>query len=242
MSNTLSTQAMCTRLRRKFPIGLSDSDAMDFLNEAFRKINQTQKAGYVWQVKTATLTAPAGAATDIALPTDFDPGKSAWLRAQTTSVAPTRTIIPYKPFQEFYMQEHFGTTAIGTFSAWSFRPILTAAPASYSWVMNLRPSDAFPLVNPVVFDLTYHSVNYSTLTVGAANYYPTPDQFDSLIIDLAEAEYARIYGRAGWERIQEQALRAIVELIDTYRTDRYDLSGLSDLMMQAQERQADKTK
>jgi hypothetical protein len=234
---------MVARLKRKFPLGMSDQDAMDFLNEAYRKINQTSKAGYIWQVRATTITVPVGAATDLALPTDFDPGKSAWLRNQTIfSTQPTNTIIPYKPFKEFFNQEHFSTTNIMQFAAWSFRPIITGAPTTYSWVMNLRPSDAFPLTVPVTFDLTYHSATFAPIAIGAANYFPTPGQFDSLIIDLAEAEYSRIYGKAGWEKIQQQALSGVMEIIDTYRTDRYNLSGISDLAIQAQERQSAKTK
>jgi hypothetical protein len=233
---------MVTRLKRKFPIGLTDADAMDFLNEAYRKINQTSKAGYIWQVRTTQVVALAGVAADIQLPGDFDPGKSAWLRATSAAVAPTLTTIPYKSFQDFYLQENFTTTAIGQFSAWSFRPIILAAPASYSWVMSLKPASAYPLAGNITFDFTYHSATWTALTQGAGNYFPTPGQFDSLIIDLAEAEYSRIYGRAGWEKIQQQAMGGIMEIIDTYRTDRYDLAGVSDLAIQMQERTSDKTK
>jgi len=242
MSNTLSTTTMVARLQRKFPIGLSTSDAMDFLNEAYRKLNQTSKGGYIWQVRTTTLTHPAGAMQEIAMPADFDPGKSAWLRAQSTAVSPTLTTIPYKAYQEFYLQENFTSMGIGHISAWSFRPIVTAAPDSYAWVMNFKPASAFPLAADLDFYFTYHTATFTPVTMDPAHYFPTPGQFDSLIIDLAEAEYSRIYGRAGWEKIQQQAMQGIMEIIDTYRTDRYDLAGVSDLAIQMQERTSDKTK
>jgi len=37
-------------------------------------------------------------------------------------------------------------------------------------------------------------------------------------------------------------MQGIMEIIDTYRSDRWDLAGVSDLVIQAQERTSDKTK
>jgi hypothetical protein len=212
---------------------------MYYLNEAFRKINQMSKAGFVWQIYTTLITAPAGGATTINLPNNFDPGKSAWLRGQPGSTT-TDTIIPYKPNQEFYMQEHFSSMGIGQFSAWTYRPNFALGPVP--WVLMLSPGAAFPLPAPINFYISYHAVSFPSLAYGAAIYFPTPDQFDSLIIDLAEAEVTRIYRASGWEKIQQKAMESVAEMIDTYRTDRYDLSGLTDLTMQAQERQLDKAK
>jgi hypothetical protein len=235
---------MVARLQRKFPIGLGVTDAFSFICEAFRRIDQMSKGGFVWQVGVTTLTAPAGAATDISLPADFDPGKTAWLRGSSVVTSPTLTIIPYKPYSDFYNQEHFVQASLavgGTFSAWSYKPSI--AGSTVTWKMNLRPSEQFPLANPVAFDLTYHKVcNTNAFAVGPAVYFPTPDQFDGLILDLAEAELSRVYGRGGWEKIQQQAMQGIADMVDTYRTERYTLAGVSDMVIQAQERQADKTK
>jgi len=244
MSTTLSTTAMVARLQRKFPIGLGSADCLSFLQEAFRKIDQLSKGGFVWQVAVATLTAPAATnPVNINLPSDFDPGKTAWLRGSSILTSPTLTIIPYKPYADFYNQEHFSTTTTGTFSAWTYRPTIAVPGGAVVWVLNLAPTDQFPLAAPIIFNFTYHKVcNTNAYTVGPAVYFPTPDQFDSLILDLAESELARVYGRAGWEKIQQQAMQGAADMIDTYRTERYSLAGLSDLVMQAQERQADKTK
>lgn len=239
MSTTLSTAAMVDRLQKRTAIGVGTTDCMYYLNEAFRKINQMSKAGFVWQIYTTTLTAPAGAASNINLPLSFDPGKSAWLRG-SAGFTTTDTIIPYKPYQEFYMQEHFSSMGIGQFSAWTYKPAFAGGP--YQWVMMLSPGAAFPLPAPVIFNLTYHALSFPAFSNGAAIYFPTPDQFDSFIIDLAEAEVTRIYRASGWEKIQQKAMESVAEMIDTYRTDRYDLSGLTDLTMQAQERQLDKAK
>ncbi len=250
MSSTLNTQEMVRILKRKFPLGLTNADAIDFLNEAFRKINQAQKGGFIWQVKTTTLTIPAAVSPpdptlDIALPSDFDPGKSAWLYGRPGTAVPTATLIPYQPFQQFQMQENFSTNAVGQFSAWSFRPAFTAAvphTTGYVWVLNLKPFEAFPLVVPLTLDFKYHSCSYATVVEAVDHYFPTPGQFDSLIIDLAIAEYGEVYGKANWQAKRDAAMQGVNEIIDTYRTDRYDLSGISDLAIQIQERQSDKTK
>jgi len=245
MSLTLNTTQMVARLQRKFPIGLGATDCMDFLNEAFRKIDQFSKAGFIWQVTTAVLSLPAGVSAAVSLPSTtgiaFDPGKSAWLRGFPTSSA-LATTIPFKSYQEFYNQQHFSAGQIGLFSCWTYVPDWTAAPVTYAYKMLLAPEEAYPLPAPLQMQFTYHKVTNAPLTVGANIYFPTPDQFDSLIIDLAEAELGRIYKRSGWDADRAAALQGVAEIIDNYRTDKFDLAGLSDLVIQAQERQADKAK
>ena len=238
MSTTLSTATMVTTLQRKFPIGILSAQWMDFLNEAFRKINQMSKGGFIWQLKQTTLTAPSGAIVTIALPADFDPGKSAFLFGNGTTT-PTSSIIPYMTMSEFLLEQDFNVAGIGYFSSWTFRPNFTlSAPTSYSWVMLLAPNQAYPLPAPVSFGFMYHAVNYPSFASGSNIYFPTPDQFDSLILDIAEAEARREFGAAGWEKLAALATQGISDLIDTYRTDRYDLAGLSDVTAQAQEKQA----
>ena len=238
MSTTLSTSAMVTKLQQKFPIGILSQQWMDFLNEAFRKINQVSKGGFIWQLKQTTLTAPAGAIQAVALPADFDPGKSAFLFGNGTTT-PTASIIPYLPMSNFLMEQDFNTIAIGYFSSWTFRPNFTLGGATnYAWSMLLSPNSAYPLPSPVVFGFMYHAVNFPAFTASGSVYFPTPDQFDSLILDIAEAEARREYSASGWEKLAAMATQGISDIIDTYRTDRYDLAGLSDVMAQSQEKQA----
>ena len=240
MSTTLSTNAMVTKLQQKFPIGIQSAQWLDFLNEAFRKINQAQKGGFTWQVKKTTILIPAGAQGNVALPADFDPGKTAFLFGNAMPGA-TSTLIPYSTLTDFITDQNFATQGIGFFSSWTFLPnFVIAAPTSYGWYIRLSPDTAFPLpVGGVTLGFWYHAVNFAPLAAAANAFFPTPDQFDSLIMDLAEAEARRTYGAAGWDKIAAAATQTMNELIDTYRTDRYNLAGLSDQVLQAQEKQVE---
>lgn len=234
---------MVTRLQRKFPLGLGSTDCMDFLNEGFRKINQMSADGFIWQFKNTTVVLPAGAQIANPLPVDFDPGKSAFLYGANT-ISPTPTLIPYKTPGEFVNQQLFPNQQIAAFACWTFYPNFTLiAPTSYPYTLKLAPNDAFPLAGGgLTLPFFYHAVNFQPFVAAANIFFPTPDQFDSLIIDLAEAELSRIYGHAGWDKIAMQATQAVTALIDTYRTDRYDLAGLTGEAMQAQEKATERAK
>ena len=241
MSTTLSTSAMILKLQTKFPIGIGTPQWLDFLNEAFRKIDQASKGGFIWQLKSTTIVLPAGAQVANALPADFDPGKSAFLYGATT-VTPTSTLIPYHTPSEFVNEQHYATTAIAMFSSWTFYPNFTLGPpTSYGWTMKLAPDTAFPLAaGGVTLRLYYHAVNLPAFTAAANVFFPTPDQFDGLIMDFAEAEARREYSASGWDKLAAQATQSSSELIDTYRTDRYDLAGISDVVAQSTEKQAER--
>jgi hypothetical protein len=238
VSTTLSMTAMVARLQRKTGLGLGSSDCVDFLNEAFRKVNQMSKGGFIWQLKTTNLVFGPGATT-IAAPSDFDAGKTAVLRGDGV-VTPLYTIIPYRSWKEFVNEAHFQTTQPGSFSCWTFSPNFTA-PLTYGWTIQLGPPTAAALVG-MTLPFVYHAVNFPPVALGPANYFPTPDQFDSMIVDLAIAEVRNIYRMSGEQSEVEQAVTAISQVIDTYRTDRIDLAGLSDQMAQAQEKQTVKAK
>jgi len=246
MSTTLSTTQMVAKLQRKFPLGLGSSDCMDFLNEAFRKIDQMSKGGFIWQLNTTAINLASGAANQINLPPDFDPGKSAWLSGSAAGslLAPTLTEIPYKPYKEFVNQQHFQVVGSGNFSAWTAVPNFSIGPplAFTGYTMKLAPNTAYPLSNNMILTFLYHSVNFPPLAVSVGTYFPTPDQFDSLIVDIAEAELARVYKVSGYDVLMQSAMTAVQNIIDTYRTDRYDLAGLTDQMAQAQEKQAERAK
>lgn len=239
MSTTLSTLQMVTMLNRKTGLGLPDG--IDFINEAFRKVNQMQKGGFIWQLKFTNINIPAFSFGPFALPADFDPGKKAVLRGDGT-VTPTKTVIPYVPVKDFVNEENFQTTGGGFFSAWTFYPTFTiTAPTSYSYVMQIAPSSALG-GPPIVLPFYYHAVNFQPFAAAANVYFPTPDQFDNLIVDLAIAEVRNVYRMSGQQDEVEQAVAAIAQIIDTYRTDRYDLAGLTDQVAQAQEKQTEKAK
>lgn len=242
MSTTLSTNAMIALLQRKTGLGLGNTDCMDFLNEAFRKVNQMSKGGFIWQLKQTTLTAPAGPIAAIALPADFDPGKSAFLFGNGVTT-PSATTIPYRTPSEFLIEQHFQTTGTGAFSSWTFRPNFTlTAPTSYLWSLLLAPNSAYPLAVPVSLGFFYHAVNYAAFAAANDVFFPTPDQFDSLLVDLAVAEVRNIYRMSGEEGEVQKAMAAIADVIDTYRTDRFNLAGLTDQLAQSQEQQLEKGK
>jgi hypothetical protein len=208
---------------------------MDFLNEAFRKINQMSQGGFIWQLKQTNLTLLAGNTT-VALPADFDPGKTALLVA--TTAAPTKTLIPYKPWQEFLNYQHLQVTGPSQFAAWSFyTTYVLGPPTTYAYTLKVAPDEAAPAAGPgTTLQITYHAMNFVPFNVAANVYFPTPDQFDSSICDLAEAEYRRIYGTGGWEQLTTQAMASLQAMIGSYRTDRLDLAGLADIQQQGQEK------
>lgn len=239
MSTTLSTSTMVTQLQKRVPIGIGATAALFYVNEGFRKLNQMAKGGFVWQLKQATLA--FGLTTSVTAPTDFDAGKSAWMKGQTP-YTPTNTIIPYKPWTEFANAQHLQTTQPGTFEAWTYVPNFTlTAPTSYRWTLLLAPSDAAVTTPPgITLPFVYHAVNFASFASGTNIYFPTPDQFDSAIVDLAVAQAKEDYGLSGFDRIAQQANQAIAEIIDTYRSDRYDLSGLFEVTAEAKEKQAER--
>lgn len=238
MSTTLTMTDMVAKLKRKTGIGLGDPDCVDFINEAFRKLNQMSKGGFVWQFKQTTVTVPPGGQVDIALPSDFDPGKTAILRGDNFWT-PTNTIIPYLNMKDFVNQEHFESLTPNVFACWTWIPNFVN-PNVFPYKMKLAPAAAYPTVGGTL-PFFYHALIGPPVALGA-NYFPTPDQFDSLIVDLAIAEVRNVYRMSGQQDEVAQAVAAIAQVIDTYRTDRIDLDGLTDQMMTAQAKQAAKDK
>ena len=241
MSTTLSTAAMVTLLQSKSALGISNGYALDRLNEAFRKINQMSKGGFVWQLRQTSLVVPPGAQVGILLPTDFDPGKTAILRGNSlTSFGATSTMIAYLPWKDFVNHEHYQTSAPNFFSTWTFFPNFLI-PTNYLWSIFIGPTGAFPTTGGSL-PFVYHALNQAPIASGGNFFFPTPDQFDSLIVDLALAEVRSIYRLTGAEELFQRTMQAVADIIDTYRSDRYDLAGVSDQMAQAQEKAAEKAK
>lgn len=232
---------MIAKLQQKFPIGIGTTQWLDFLNEGFRKIDQMSKGGFIWQLKFTTVTLPAGAQGVTFLPADFDPGKKAVLQGGLVN-SPLMTEIPYLPMSEFVNQQHFNTSGPTMFACWTFIPSFAFGPPTvYRYVFGFAPQEAFPIPGGgVSMQFFYHALNFAPFTAAATVFFPTPDQFDSLIMDLAEAEARREYSAAGWDKLAAGATQSIQEMIDTYRTDRYDLAGISDVVAQAQEKSAER--
>lgn len=257
MSNLLSVSQMVTQCQARVPIGLTSAYWVTKLNEAYRWISQ--KGNYIWDVQAYSVTVNVGADSFDIPDGSFagvpacDPGKPMYLAGPSGAVGtfpvPMNSTIHYKPWDEALDQQYAEVIAPpGLFSCWTFYTNFTvgAGPTftpKYSYKGKLYPSSAKPTVVTGAFTFTfaYHTdvsgVEFaSTATATAPNYFPTPNSFDTLIIELAEAEVRRIYGLAGWEIIQKRAESAIMNLLDSYRSTKNVLAGLQDQQKQVQER------
>ena len=242
MSTLLSTSAMVTECQTRVPIGLSSTFWMKKLNEAFRWISQ--KGNFIWDVKAGSATVLVGAST-FQLPSDCDPGKPMYLSGPTGgSVAQTGNLlalIPYAPWDESLSQQYAEITApAGAYSCWTYATFFVGTPPVYRYLAELFPVSAAPTAGTgnFTFAFYYHTDVSSTEYTNASNiYFPTPNSFDNLLIELAEAEARRIYGLAGWDIIQKRAESAIVNLLDSYRSTKNVLSGVVDQQKQVAEKQ-----
>ena len=245
MSNLTSTSTMVTKLQGRVPIGLSSTFWMEKLNEAYRWISQ--KGNYIWDLKGTDIAMLAGATT-FPIPSDCDPGKPMYLVGPIEdfpSDATLDSLIPYVAWDDAGLQKfsELGVAPTGVVhgmvSCWTFRTNFTSTlvPVSYTYAYRgyIFPADA--IWAPSKFRFVYHTDVASTeFAVGATTFFPTPNSFDNLLIELAEAEAKRIYGLAGFEIIQKRAESAIVNLLDSYRSTKNSLAGLTDQQKQVSEK------
>lgn len=241
MSTLFSTSEMVAKCQTRLPIGLSSIFWMDKLNEAFRWVSQ--KGNFVWDVKRANLIMPFGT-NYITLPGDVDPGKPMWIVGPISGTAGQagnlRSDIPYKPWDEAQNQDYSEITPPpGAFSCFSIATEFTGAPPTYAYRAVFFPSAAMATLaeGDFAFDVKYHvDVSGTEYTEGVTTYFPTPNAFDSLFVELAEAEAKRIYGIAGWDIIQKRAESGIVSLLDAYRSTKNTLAGMVDQQKQLSEK------
>ena len=259
MSNLLSVSQMVTECQSRVPIGLSSAFWVKKLNEAYRWISQ--KGNYIWDVQNTYVTVNATQGWfDIpngSIPGQpaCDPGKPMYLAGPYYSVTYPGTAgvinstIPYKPWDESLDQQFAEVDAPpGLFSCWTFSTFFSVGLGpyflpSYSYRGYLYPASARPTsaTGAFMFNFAYHTdvsnVEFAaTPTLTAPNYFPTPNCFDNLLIELAEAEARRIYGLSGFEMIQRRAESAIVNLLDSYRSTKNVLAGLTDQQKQVSEK------
>ena len=112
-------------------------------------------------------------------------------------------------------------------------------PTALIYTAVLYPTSAKPTAasGQLSFSFLYHAGAASAEYInGATTYFPTPNVFDNLLIELAEAEARRIYGLAGWEIIQKRAESAIMSLLDSYRSTKSVIAGLVDQQKQTNEK------
>lgn len=241
MSNLLSTSAMVAECQSRVPIGLDSTFWMKKLNEAYRWI--TQKGNFIWELQTAAFTLNPSFTT-WTLPSDCNVGKPMYVSGPYDSVitAPLLpSLIPYVPWDvAFAQQTSEMDMPAGAFSVWTYLATFAAGPPPvYAYQGLLYPQSAAPTAGTgaMSYSFIYHVDVANTEKAAAANqFFPTPNCFDNLLIELAEAEARRIYGIAGWDIVQKRAESAIVSLLDPYRSTKNAIAGMVDQQKQTGER------
>jgi len=224
MSQTLDLGAMIALIQQRVPIGLGTQYITDRLNESFRWIEQ--QAGFIWDLRRVTRAVDQAGAF-FTFPSNPDPGKPIAVYPDTGTTL--KNVIPQIPFEEFAAQLQFNSPPPnGVFSTWTLDFTGT------EYVGRLAPNTA--LASPVNIVLWYH-----TMVVPVTNtndFYPSPDEFDSMIVDLTEAEVKRVYNIGGFETAQKKAEDQVMKIVDRYRSSKMFTEGLSEAAMDAQEAQA----
>ena len=231
MSTTISTSAMVTEIQARVPINLDNTFTINRLNSAYRWIEQ--QGSFVWNFIVGTLTLSQNALA-VALPTTagsiYDPGKPAIMYAAGYR-------LDYKPPEEFAIYRSGQGASGQPFSVWTHYNV---PGTGYSAL--LGPDLAKNTTGTTSIDFYYHRLTPAPLTSGASTYFPTPDCFDDLILDMAESEVRRIYHLAGWQEIQQKATDAALKLLDQYRTTIEGTSGTTDSMRRREDKAADKSR
>lgn len=228
MSTTLSTAAMVTQVQKRVQIGLSATMVLEDLNASYRWL--CQRGPMVWLVKTASVSI-TGNLFDC--PTDFDAGRPAVLSNPATFHE-----IPFVSMEEaFKHQKYFTDVGIPMGGGLDFWSVWTYAmkPAGAVYQGMLLPM-SIP-ANALSFSLRYHSTP-ATLTSGSSTYFPSPDVFDTMFVDLAESEARRKYGMAGWQDVAKKAMDSALAVIDQYHSTRLTTAGATEKARKANEKQA----
>lgn len=217
MSARKSTSVMVADLIRRINLSYTQNFAMDRLNDAF--LWMCQQGAFVWLLKRTTVTVANTGYFD--LPVDFDPGKPSYLQGNILLAE-----IPLKSMEEVYANLHYGDNVQrGSYSCWAIETVLPIVTNQYKgWTV---PSQAWPVATETL-KFVYHTLAPDALGIGASTYFPTPGQFDPLIIDLAEAEIGRIYKLSGWESALQKAQASFIPLLDLYRTTKLSIMGVLD--------------
>lgn len=253
MSQNLTIDSMATELQRRLPVGLTSAQLFSRLNDAYFWVSQ--RGPMVWLLRTTTIMPETGGVFSINFKnagcvspviaaytpaSDFDPGRDAYLSGP--SEYPIQ--IPYKPYSAALRHQRQTGPASLTYSIWTYTSRIgtssdtigsSVATGKILYTGYLFPAAAYVAGKQLPF--TYHAVPAAVTTGG---YFPSPDNFDLLIIDLAEAECRRTLGLSGWEIVRQRAQEEVMSLVDGYHSTKVTLAGLADEARQAQESQAKK--
>ncbi len=210
---------MGIELRTRVPIGLTTTFCDRRLNDAYQWT--CQRAAMNWLLSSASVT--VNASGTFTLPATADLGKPMYLSG--TATVGGLMEIPYKPYDVALKNQHYGTTITkGMYSVWTFN-------ATTGYVF---PVEAWPTVTHTL-SLVFHAVPGAAIT-GAAK-FPSPEAFDSMLVDLAESETKRIYNIAGWDIIQKRGQDSVLAMVDQYRSTKNAVAGMADQAKQTQETQ-----
>jgi hypothetical protein len=203
----------------------TDKYCMKWLNQAYRWMEGL--GSFVWNLKYTTVAVVANALTS-ALPEDFNAGK---LRIMFK----TFTLKEYNA-DEFQLYRRTPSAGEGAFTTW-----MVYNNPGVGYVARFAPDDSVHLTLPVTFDLFYHRNTPAELTMGYQIYFPSPDEFDDLIVDLAEAEAMRRYKHVGWQLLLQKAQDSAMKMLDQYRSGKVSPAGLVEQTRKAQEKRAERT-
>ncbi len=241
--STMSTFIMIGQLQQRVPMNLSRDYCMLKLNEAYQWIEQ--QGSFAWGVRLVTVSVAAGTywinltgnsnfagfeGPDFAALTSIDIGKP--IDIFQAPLGGFRVTIPFVPPDRLGLYQIFNTTPIpGVFAAWT---LLSSDSAGYQ--IRFAPSSAATTV-AVNFAMQYHRIPDVLIDL-PSQFFPTPDQFNTLILDIAEAEIKRNYNIMGWETAQQKAAASTMMLADQYRSSKLHQVGMGEEVKDAQETQA----
>lgn len=247
MSQTLTTADMVADLQQRIPMGLDSNYCMAQINKAMRWIEQ--QGAFTWNVAYSDITVRQGTfwVDPADMPDQFDSGKPCTIYGQTFSsvygshgaeipyVAPDRLALhelyhvrlPRGVFSVFTVVTNLGTVTLG--------PATDAYPDEVPFLL-MAPSSALHTTEDCAYHFVYHQIPVVTLAAGPV-YYPTPDPFDDLIVDLAEGEIKRIYQFGGWAEAIKKAQNSTLLLLDKYRSPKLEMAGITEQAKETQESQ-----
>lgn len=231
MSLLYTTTQLVAQLQARLPMGLASQYCMDQLNQAYQWLEQ--QGAFVWNITNGTVSLPLSSAV-VDCPVDLDPGKVVSLYPQiTASVIPISAELPYVPVDELANHQiyHLPIQA-GVFSCYSIINQLGIYRFRFAPVTAVSAA-------ATTFILYYHRLNSAMLTPLAigADYFPTPNAFDIMLVDLAESEIKRIYSLSGFDTALAKAQASAALALDKYRSPKRDLAGLTEQTKEVQEKQ-----
>ena len=223
MSSTLSTARIVANVIQKIPEQqVSVAMAIDRVNQGFRWIEQ--QGDFTWMLVATTVGVSTASfpASNFTIPAQCDYSRPMYL--STPVLATLASEIPYKSWEDAWDLQTFGTNSLaGVYAGWT-----NSTTNGY-----LFPSGA--VQNASTLSFVYHRLTPQELQIATNAFFPTPDCFDDVIVDYAEAEIRRVYGLKSWDVLAKRAEGAAMKYFDKYRSNKKLLAGLAQTQAVASE-------